>query len=135
MIASVGQLSVPGSPGPGSLASPVVSDLPPTGSGGGPNGIGGPSAPSARPSGSPAASGAGEPGSPSFLDALGEAVARLNDQLVAADAAAADFAAGGSADLHGVILALSEAQLGLRLGVAVRDRLLEAYQDVMRLQI
>jgi flagellar hook-basal body complex protein FliE len=89
---------------------------------------------SASASAAPAMNGADRPGS-SFLDALGEALAGLNDQLTAADAAAADFAAGGSTDLHDVILALSEAQLGLRLGVAVRDRLLEAYQDVMRLQI
>ena len=71
----------------------------------------------------------------SFLDALGEAVTRLNTQLTAADAAAADFGAGGSTDLHDVVLALTEAGIGLRLGVAVRDRLLEAYHDVMRLQI
>lgn len=77
----------------------------------------------------------GETSGPSFLDALGEAVARLNGDLVAADAAAADFAAGGSTDLHEVVLALTEAGLGLRLGVAVRDRLLEAYQEIMRLQI
>ncbi len=77
----------------------------------------------------------GSDGHGSFLDALGEAVAHLNAQLTAADAAAADFAAGGATDLHDVVLALTEAGIGLRLGVAVRDRLLEAYHDVMRLQI
>ncbi len=71
----------------------------------------------------------------SFLDALASAVEQLNGQLVAADAAAADFAAGGATDLHDVVLALSEASIGLRLGVSVRDRLLEAYQEIMRLQI
>lgn len=83
----------------------------------------------------PAAGSGGGSAPGSFLDALGDALGRLNGELSAADAAAADFAAGGSTDLHDVVLALTEAGLGLRLGVAVRDRLLEAYHDVMRLQI
>lgn len=93
--------------------------------------IGGPTISAPSPTATPGA----DASSGSFLDALGDALTRLNDELVAADATAADFAAGGSTDLHDVVLALTEAGLGLRLGVAVRDRLLEAYQDVMRLQI
>jgi flagellar hook-basal body complex protein FliE len=47
----------------------------------------------------------------------------------------ADFAAGGSADLHTVMLQMQEASIGLKTGIAVRDRLLEAYQEIMRLSI
>ncbi|HWP64269.1 MAG TPA: flagellar hook-basal body complex protein FliE [Candidatus Binatia bacterium] len=131
MIGAVGPLRGPDPAGLGGLAG---SGLSRTGSAGpsGPAGVGDPQASLGRPG---VAGNAGSEVAGSFLDALGEALAGLNDQLVAADAAAADFAAGGETDLHDVILALSEAQLGLRFGVAVRDRLLEAYQDVMRLQI
>jgi flagellar hook-basal body complex protein FliE len=71
----------------------------------------------------------------SFLDSLGDALGGLNTQLNTADASMASFASGGSADLHTVMLELQQASIGLKTGIAVRDKLLEAYQDIMRLQI
>ena len=47
----------------------------------------------------------------------------------------ADFAAGGSADLHTVMLQMEEASVSLKAAVDVRDKLLEAYQDIMRTQL
>jgi flagellar hook-basal body complex protein FliE len=91
--------------------------------------------------GGPAAAGtaAGIPSSTgvsgSFIDSLGEALGGLNAQLNSADAAMTSFAAGGSADLHSVMLELQQASIGLKAGIAVRDKLLEAYQELMRLQI
>lgn len=82
-----------------------------------------------------AESGGGGSGAGSFLDLLGQAASSLNGDLASADSAMASFAAGGSADLHTVVLQMQEASLGLKLGVQVRDRLLEAYQEVMRLQV
>jgi flagellar hook-basal body complex protein FliE len=71
----------------------------------------------------------------SFLDSLGDALGDLNTQLNTADASMASFASGGSADLHSVMLELQQASIGLKTGIAVRDKLLEAYQEIMRLQI
>ena len=70
-----------------------------------------------------------------FLDTLGNAFGQLNQQLVGADASLADFAAGGSSDLHTVMLQMQEASIGLKLGVQVRDKFIEAYQEIMRLQL
>ena len=75
------------------------------------------------------------PGADSFLDSLGDALNGLNTQLNTADASMASFASGGSADLHTVMLELQQASIGLKTGIAVRDKLLEAYQELMRLQI
>jgi len=71
----------------------------------------------------------------SFVDSLGSAMKNLNTQLVSADGQMANFAAGGSADLQTVMLEMQEASIGLKVGIAVRDKLLEAYQEVMRLSI
>jgi flagellar hook-basal body complex protein FliE len=71
----------------------------------------------------------------SFTDALGDALSRLNNQLTQADASMSAFASGQSADIGTVMLQMQEASLGLKLGVQVRDRLLDAYRDVMRLQL
>lgn len=109
----------PSSPASGSLAAPRSLAAPAIGAGGIDTAPGG------------TTSGAAD----SFLDTIGAAAARLNADLVSADAAMATFAAGGSADLHTVVLQMQEASLQLKLGVQIRDRLLEAYQDIMRLQV
>jgi flagellar hook-basal body complex protein FliE len=100
----------------------------------------GAAAPAAAPAGAAiggadGTTGAGSASGGSFIDSLGEALGSLNTQLVGADASMADFAAGGSADIHTVMLDMQEASLGLKTGLAVRDRLLEAYQEIMRLSI
>jgi flagellar hook-basal body complex protein FliE len=74
-------------------------------------------------------------GASSFTDVLGDALARLNGQLSATDASMAAFASGQSADIGTVMLQMQEASLGLKLGVQVRDRLLDAYREIMRLQV
>jgi flagellar hook-basal body complex protein FliE len=97
----------------------------------------GAAAPAAAPAGAAIGGADGATGASggSFIDSLGDALGSLNTQLVGADASMADFAAGGSADIHTVMLDMQEASLGLKTGLAVRDRLLEAYQEIMRLSI
>jgi flagellar hook-basal body complex protein FliE len=71
----------------------------------------------------------------SFLDSLSNALGELNTQVNGADSAMASFASGGSADIHTVMLELQQASVGLKTGIAVRDKLLEAYQEIMRIQV
>ena len=47
----------------------------------------------------------------------------------------ARIAAGGSADLHTVMLQMEEASISLKAAVDVRDKLLGAYQEIMRTQL
>ena len=71
----------------------------------------------------------------SFLNSLSDAFGQVNSQLTAADASMTSFASGGSADLHTVMLQMQEASLSLKTAVQVRDKLLEAYQEIMRTQV
>ena len=71
----------------------------------------------------------------SFLNSLSDAFGSLNTQLTSADASLADFASGGSADLHTVMLQMEEASISLKAATSVRDKLLEAYQEIMRTQL
>jgi flagellar hook-basal body complex protein FliE len=80
------------------------------------------------------AAGTAAPGN-SFIDSLSQAFQDLNGQLSDADASMADFASGGSTDLHTVMLQMEEASISLKAAVDVRDKLLEAYQEIMRTQI
>jgi flagellar hook-basal body complex protein FliE len=114
----------------GAAASPAAGAVTGAGAAPGTNGIAG-----AGGAGGVAATPGAQPPAGSFVDSLGDALGQLNTQLNTADAAMAGFAAGGSADLHTVMLELQQASIALKTGIAVRDKLLEAYQELMRLQI
>ena len=100
------------------------------------NGVGAPTLSSgidavfpARPASAPGA-GAGA----SFADALGQAIQRVDALQVEADRQAADVANGGG-NLHETALALEKADVALRVATKVRNKLVEAYQDVMRMPV
>ena len=71
----------------------------------------------------------------SFLNSLSDAFGSLNSQVASADASMSSFAAGGSADLHTVMLQMESASVSLKAATDVRDKLLEAYQEIMRTQV
>lgn len=53
----------------------------------------------------------------------------------AADTAVRDLATGQAQDLHTVALAVAQADLSFRLILELRNRLSEAYQEIMRMQV
>ncbi|MCC7369081.1 MAG: flagellar hook-basal body complex protein FliE [Chloroflexi bacterium] len=70
-----------------------------------------------------------------FGQALNTAIQGLNESQSAADNASVSLAAGEPVDLHEVMLARETASLHFQLAVQVRNKLIEAYQDVMRMQV
>jgi flagellar hook-basal body complex protein FliE len=70
-----------------------------------------------------------------FGQALTNAISSLSDSQNAADDASVRMAAGDPIDLHEVMLARETASLHFQLAVQVRNKLVEAYQDVMRMQV
>jgi flagellar hook-basal body complex protein FliE len=46
-----------------------------------------------------------------------------------------DLAAGKSTNIHETMLAVSKAELGFNMLVQLRNKALEAYQEVMRMQV
>ena len=86
----------------------------------------------------PPTSGAGaaqRPAAPGFGEALGNGLQKVSALEHRADALIEDVATGGSTKIHEVMAATSQAGLAVDLLVQVRDRALEAYQEVMRLQV
>lgn len=71
----------------------------------------------------------------SFAELLSEAVTKVNDIQWQADTAVMQLAAGEPIDLHQAMIAMDEASLAFDLAVQVRNRLVEAYQEVMRMQV
>ncbi len=73
-------------------------------------------------------------GGASFADALGSAMASADGLQQASDAEAGRLALGAG-NLHETSLALEKADVAMRVLTKVRNKLVEAYQDVMRMSV
>lgn len=71
----------------------------------------------------------------SFSSLLNDSLAKLSEQQAAVDAINEQFVKGEVADTHQVMIAAEKASLGLELTVQIRNKVIEAYQDIMRMQI
>ncbi len=83
--------------------------------------------------GVPAPGGGGQGGA-SFASMLGDALGGVIAQGKQADGLAVQ-AVAGHGDITQVVTAVSQAQLALQTTVAVRDRVLQAYQDIIKMPI
>ncbi|HOB86153.1 MAG TPA: flagellar hook-basal body complex protein FliE [Bacillota bacterium] len=71
----------------------------------------------------------------SFARRLQEALAKVNRLQVEADEAAAKFVTGELQDIHQLMIKMEEARLALQLTVQVTNKVIEAYQELSRMQI
>jgi flagellar hook-basal body complex protein FliE len=76
-----------------------------------------------------------EPEELSFKELIGRYVREVNDLQQEADQSVLELATGKTDNLHQVVAALSEADLSFRLMMEIRNKLLEAYQQIMRMQV
>jgi flagellar hook-basal body complex protein FliE len=74
------------------------------------------------------------PGAASFGDMLGQAIGQVESLQQAGDAQAA-AAANGQGNLHELAMSLEKADIGMRVASKVRNKLVEAYQEVMRMPV
>ena len=73
-------------------------------------------------------------GAPNFDDLVKSAVESTTASLKAGETAAAQVAAG-EANLVDVVTAVSAAEVTLETAIAVRNRMIEAYQEILRMPI
>ena len=71
----------------------------------------------------------------SILDSMLNSVDETNALQNQAEAAAIQFALGESDNTHDLLIAQTKANTALQYTVAVRDKLIEAYQQIMQMQI
>lgn len=72
---------------------------------------------------------------PSFGQMMRDALERVNQLQQEADESTAALAFGTADNLHQVMIAGERAQLALQLTIAVRNKVVEAYQEISRMQI
>jgi len=70
-----------------------------------------------------------------FQQQLDEMITETDNKIRIADQAAADFHTGKAKNLHEVMIAMEEANISTRFVVQVRNKMIEAYQEIMRMQL
>lgn len=75
------------------------------------------------------------PAKTSFVDVVERLLGDANSGQLQADQAIRELAMGKAENLHDVMLAVAKADLAFRTVLEVRNRLTDAYQEVMRMQV
>lgn len=70
-----------------------------------------------------------------FASILDKAVGRVDNLQQQADVALSGLASGQNVDLHGTMIALEQADIALRTAVSVRDKFVQAYEQIMQLAV
>lgn len=70
-----------------------------------------------------------------FKDMLYDAIDNVSDLQRNADDLMTKLAIGETQDLHQVMIAVEEVNLALQLTLQIRNKMLEAYQEIMRMQV
>ena len=82
-----------------------------------------------------ATGGAKETGGASFGETLAKAMGSVNNLQLDAQAGAQALAAGTASNMHDVTIALEQANIALQMTAAVRNKVVEAYQEIMRMPV
>jgi flagellar hook-basal body complex protein FliE len=83
----------------------------------------------------PAPERAGQPaGGASFQDILEGMIDRVDSLQKDADASIQGLIAGDGVDIHNVAVKMNEAEVAFDLMMEVRNKLLDAYRDIIRMQ-
>ncbi len=71
----------------------------------------------------------------SFAATLEKALGSVNEMQLQAQEGARSLAAGTAANIHDVTIAMEQANVALQLTATVRNRAVEAYQEIMRMTV
>ena len=75
-----------------------------------------------------------ESAAPSFVQTVGEVAQDLVETLVSGEQTTKAMMAG-KADAQAVVEALAATEMALEMAVAVRDKVVEAYQEILRMPV
>jgi flagellar hook-basal body complex protein FliE len=72
---------------------------------------------------------------PSFGSIIGDALQQVDQLQKQANEATTQVATGQSTDLHSALMRVEEAGLAMQLALQVRNKLVESYQEIMRMPV
>lgn len=71
----------------------------------------------------------------SFMDILKDSVEKVNLYQTEADTAVKEMVAGRNKNIHETMLAIERADTSLKLMMQVRNKIIDAYKEIMRMQV
>jgi flagellar hook-basal body complex protein FliE len=71
----------------------------------------------------------------SFSDTLADAVGKVNELQKTSDQAAQNLATGRTDNIADVMIASEKADIALKVMVQVRNKIIDAYQEIMKMQV
>lgn len=77
----------------------------------------------------------GAPATENFSQFLSRSIDEVNEMLGTADQKAQELATGKSENLHDAMITMEKAETAFKLLVQVRNKVIDAYQEVMRMQV
>ncbi len=76
-----------------------------------------------------------DPTAKSFGDTLTEAVSKVNEMQKESDIKMQKLAAGETSDISDVMISAEKADIALKLMMSVRNKMIDAYQEIMKMQV
>jgi flagellar hook-basal body complex protein FliE len=70
-----------------------------------------------------------------FSEMLKNSISEVNENQLHADTAIKEFVAGRNKNIHETLLAIEKADTSLKLMMQVRNKVLDAYREIMRMQV
>ena len=92
-------------------------------------------APPVAPTRSPAVNSVSQPQEGNFQTHLKQALGEVNELTQQADHAIRQLVGEGKGDLQETIVAMEKADVSFRLMMQIRNKILEAYQEIVRMQV
>lgn len=71
----------------------------------------------------------------SFGDALQKSIEKVNEDQLQADRAVKELVAGRNKNIHETMLMIEKADMSFRLMMQVRNKVIDAYREIMRMQV
>jgi len=71
----------------------------------------------------------------SFADTLNEAISSVNEMQLQSDQKVQELATGKTDDIASVMITSEKADIALRAMVQVRNKIIDAYQEIMKMQV
>jgi len=74
-------------------------------------------------------------GGKSFLQSLNETISNVDNLQKEADNSIKELAVGENKNIHQTMIAIEKAEISFKLMVQFRNKIIDAYQEIMRMQI
>lgn len=71
----------------------------------------------------------------SFSDVISNAINNVNEKQINADNSIESLIKGDDITMHEVMLSMQESQLSMQLLIEVRNKMVEAYQEINKIQL